>query len=92
MIKVTFTLDDETVDAIRALAQRRNKPQSQVVREAIAVYGRQEEKLDDEARARKLRILDELKKRPPTRTRIAADREQREIRRHRREGWRRSGE
>jgi predicted transcriptional regulator len=92
MVKVTFTLDDETVEAIRALAQRRRKPQSLVVREAIAVYGRQEEKLDDRARARKLRIIDELKKRPPTRSRAATERELRDIRRGRREGWRRPGE
>ena len=92
MLKVTFTLDDETVEAIRSLAQRRNKPQSLVVREAIAVYNQQEETLDEATRAQKLRILDELQKRAPTRSRAATERELRDIRIGRREGWRRPGE
>jgi hypothetical protein len=38
MTKVTFTLDDETVQAIRALAARKKKSRSLIVREAVAAY------------------------------------------------------
>ena len=90
MVKVTFTLDDETVEAIRTMAQRRKKPQSLVVREAVAAYASQEEKLGDDERARKLRVLDGLLARPRTRPQADVDTELREIRRARRVGWRRS--
>jgi predicted DNA-binding protein len=89
MAKVTFTLDDETVRAIRMLAERRNKPQSAVVREAVAVYVRQEETLDDTERVRRLRVLDHVMARPRTRPQAEVDRELREIRRSRRAGWQR---
>ena len=92
MIKVTFTLDDETVEAIRTLAGRRKKPQSLVVREAVAVYASQEEKLSHEERARRLRVLDDVMARPPTRPQVEVDQELRAIRRERRAGWRRPGE
>ena len=38
MVKVTFSLDDGTVDQIRRAAARLGRPQSQIVREAIADY------------------------------------------------------
>ena len=38
MVKVTFTLDDRTVSRLRQTAARANKPQSQVVREAVNDY------------------------------------------------------
>ncbi len=89
MTKVTFTLDDETVDTIRTIAARRKKPQSLVVREAVASYAGQEQKLDEATRKRKLRLLDELMAQPPTRPQGEVDKELREIRRARRVGWRR---
>ena len=92
MIKVTFTLDNETVEAIGSIAARRNKPRSLVVREAVAVYARQEDKLDDADRARRLRVLDEVMARPRTRPQAEVDKELREIRRARRVGWRRPAE
>jgi hypothetical protein len=92
MVKVTFTLDQETVDAIRAIAVRKNKPQSLVVREAVAAYACLEDRLDDAERARRLRLLDELARRPRTRPTSDVDSELREIRRARRAGWRRPGE
>jgi predicted transcriptional regulator len=36
MVKVTFTVDDETVRTLRTIAERLGKPQSMVVREAVA--------------------------------------------------------
>jgi predicted transcriptional regulator len=89
MVKVTFTLDDETVDAIRAIAERRKKPQSLVVREAVAAYRTQEEKLSARDRQRKLGILDALHVQPRTRPQGEVDAELRNIRRARRTGWRR---
>lgn len=89
MVKVTFTLDEDTIRTIRTIAERRHKPQSLVVREAVALYGTHEEKLDDDERQRRLRVLDALGSRPPTRTQAAVDQEVADIRRARRAGWRR---
>ena len=90
MVKVTFTLDDETVEAIRALAARKRKPQSLVVREAVAAYAGQEEKLTDSERTRRLRLLDDLSSRPATRPQAQVETELRALRRGRRSGWRRT--
>jgi len=87
--KVTFTLDDETVEAIRAIAERRRKPQSLIVREAVAAYAAQEEKLDDGERTRRLRVLDNLAKQPQTRRQAEVDQELQQLRAGRRAGWRR---
>lgn len=92
MAKMTFTLDEETVRAIRTLAERKRKAQSLVVREAVAAYARQEEKLGDEERARRLRVLDGLRGQPRTRQQADVDEELRDVRRARRAGWRRAGE
>ena len=57
MAKLTFSLDPETVQLLRAVSERRRKPQSLVVREAIAEYAARDEKLTDAERARKLEVL-----------------------------------
>ena len=87
--KVTFTLDDETVRVLRAFADRQRKPQSLVVREAIAAYANRETTLPDDERDRRLAVLDRLDAQPPTRTEAEVDRELRQLRRLRRAGWRR---
>ena len=87
MVKVTFTLDDETVQRLRKIAERTKKAQSLVVREAVAHYAAREDKLTPEERDEKLRILDELAAKLPTRPRSEVDRELRELRRSRRTGW-----
>ena len=92
MTKVTFTLDNETVEAIRAIAARKKKPRSLVVREAVAAYARQEDKLDEAEQLRRLRVLDDLRDRPRTRPQREVDDELRGIRRARRAGWRRPAE
>ena len=89
MVKVTFTLDEETVRRLRKIADRTKKPQSLVVREAVAHYAARDEKMSDEERDRMLRILDEVMKQPPTRSAEDVDRELREIRVSRRRGWQR---
>ena len=90
MAKVTFTLDDDTVKAIRKMAERTKKPQSLVVREAVAHYAAREDKLTPEEQTRMLRILDELGSRLPRKPREEVDRELRDLRRSRRTGWSRS--
>jgi len=88
MAKLTFSLDEATVEKLRKTATRLRKPQSMVVREAIARYAAEEEKLSDEERDRILKVIDYIKTLPPSGTRADAEREKREIRRSRRGGWR----
>jgi hypothetical protein len=85
MAKVTFTVDDETVRTLRTIAARLGKPQSMVVREAVAEYGR----LTEAERRRMLRVIDDMMKRPPDRTAAEVARELRRIRQARRHGGRR---
>lgn len=87
MAKVTFTLDDNTVERIRRMAERQKKPQSMVVREAVAHYAQREDTLSPEERDRRLRALRELGPKLPTRPREEVDRELRELRESRRTGW-----
>ena len=84
MVKVTFTLDDQTVDRLRRTAARLARPQSYVVREAIKEYEARSTKLSDEERSRMLAILDRIVQEPPTRTAAEVDRELDEIRAGRR--------
>ena len=90
MVKMTFTLDDETVAALNQSAQRLAKPRSAVVREAIREYGARAGRLSEEERRRMLRSIDAVMRTPPTRPRAAVERELAEIRRARRGGGRRS--
>jgi predicted transcriptional regulator len=87
--KVTYTLDDATVAKIRRTAARTNKPQSAIVREAVARYGEGLDHPPPEEVRRKLKILDAIMAMPPTRSAGAVDRELQELRRSRRAGWRR---
>ena len=92
MVKVTFTLDDETVERLRRLATRLGRPQSQVVRESIKEYEARSDKLSDEERRRMLAVLDRIMQEPPTRPQAEVEAELREIRRSRRRGWSRPDE
>ncbi len=87
MAKVTFSLDDETVRTLRAVAERTQKPQSAVVREAIVEYAAKDEKLSDPDRARKLQLIRQLRAQPPTRDQAGVDRELDDLRRSRKAGW-----
>jgi len=88
MAKVTFSLDDATVETLRKTATRLRKPQSLVVREAIAQYAAQEDRLSDDERERMLKVIDRFMKLPPSGSHTDAGREIQEIRRSRRTGWR----
>lgn len=87
MAKVTFSLDEDTVRTLRKLAERTRKSQSLVVREAVAHYAAQEQKMTPEERERWLRTYDELVAKIPPRPREEIDKELADIRRSRRTGW-----
>ena len=89
MVKVTFTLDDATVEELRRTAARLRKPQSQVVREAVAEYSTRTDKLTERERLHKLSVIERLKNAKPTRTQADNDAEIAEIRALRRQGGRR---
>jgi predicted transcriptional regulator len=92
MMKVTFTLDDQTVERLRRTASRLAKPQSYVVREAVREYELRSTKLSDEERERMLAIVDRMVQEPPTRTAAEVDVELGAIRASRRRwGRRRAG-
>jgi hypothetical protein len=87
MPKLTFSLDDETVRLLRRVSEQKRKAQSLVVREAIAEYSAREDRLPDEERERRLKVIRELTSQPPTRPGGEVDRELRDLRRTRRTGW-----
>jgi hypothetical protein len=86
--KVTYTLDDETVERVRKLAQRQRKPQSQIVREAVAHYAGREQKLTPEEIEQQLTILRELGAKLPDRPREDVERELKALRAARRGPYR----
>ena len=90
MVKMTFTLDDETVSVLRKATERLAKPQSVIVREAIREYGARMGRLGEDERRRMLRSIDAFLAQPPTRTAAAVERELRGLRAARRGSGRRS--
>ncbi|HSL22053.1 MAG TPA: ribbon-helix-helix protein, CopG family [Vicinamibacterales bacterium] len=90
MVKLTFTLDDETVADLERTASRLRRPKSQVVREAIREYGARTDRLSDDERTRMLEALDRMIRRPRSRSAAAVKRELAEIRAARRAGGRRN--
>lgn len=87
MVKVTYSLDDATVHRIRRAAERMGKPQSQVVREAVAEYDARTDRLSEAERLRMLDVLDRWRKEHTPRSPESVEAELREIRESRREGW-----
>jgi hypothetical protein len=90
MVKVTFSLDDETMDRIRRAAARLRRPQSHVVREAIADYAARADRLSERERTHLLGVLDDLGQARATRSARAVETELAGVRRARRQGGRRS--
>lgn len=84
VIKVTFTLDEATVDQLRRTAARVRKPQSQIVREAIGEYAARADRLTETERQRMLAALDRALGRPPSRPTTETAAELRAIRAARR--------
>ena len=89
MVKMTFTLDDDTVAKLKRAATRFDKPQSWVVREAVADYAAKSDMLTPEEKARMLAALGRLRQAPIEKTSAEVDREIAEIRASRRAAGRR---
>jgi hypothetical protein len=85
MVKVTYSLDEATVRRIRRTADRLGKPQSHVVREAVAEYDARTDRLSETERLRMLDVLDRLRDEPVARSRESVEVEFREIRASRHE-------
>lgn len=83
-VKVTFTLDEATVNRLRLTAERLKKPKSQVVREAIREYHDRSDRLSETERKRMLAALDWYDANVPKRPQEDADRELAEVRAARR--------
>jgi predicted DNA-binding protein len=89
MVKVTFTLHEETIEQLRRAAARLGKPQSAIVREAIHDYADRMGRLSADERRRMLAIIDRVIARPPIRSQREVDREIAAVRAARRSGGRR---
>jgi len=89
MVKVTFTLDDETVGCLRDTARRLEQAQSAVVRAAIRDYSSRVGRPSERERRRLLRVLDDVIARLPDRMPARVRAELAEIRASRRHGGRR---
>ena len=88
MAKVTYTLDDRTVDLLKRTAAQQRKAQSQVVREAIAEYAARVERLSEAERSRMLQVLATVRATAPSRPAAEVDEELRTLRAARRQGGR----
>jgi len=89
MARVTFSLDDATVETLRRTAARLRRPQSQIVREAVADYAMRADRLSERERLEMLSALDRVRTLPASRSARAVDAELQSIREARRRGGRR---
>lgn len=89
-VRVTFSLDRETVGLLNDAAQRLAKSKSEIVRSAIRDYCARIGRLSEDERLRLLAAFDELVPKIPKRPQEEVDQELREIRESRRTGGRRT--
>lgn len=89
-VKVTYSVDAETVARLERAAERLGVPKSQVVREAIADYSARIDRLSERERLRLLRVFDEVVPVIPERPLAEVEAELAALRRARRGGGRRS--
>lgn len=89
MVKITVSVDEGTARTLKTMAERLRKPQSLVVREAIAEYSARAGRLTEVERRRMLRAIDEIVSRPSGVPQSQAEREIGDIRDARRRGGRR---
>lgn len=89
MIKRTFVLDEESSEYLDRTAARLGVAKSEVVREALRVYGEQMAKMTDEERSRALAAFDRASIRVPERPRADVEAELAEVSAARRGGGRR---
>lgn len=88
MIKVTFTLDEDTIASLERTAARLKRPKSQIIREAVRFYGEQTDRLTEDERKRMLDLFDEVTESIPHRLPSEVEKELEEIRLARRSGGR----
>lgn len=88
MIKRTFVLDDDSSAYLDRVADRLGMPKSQVVREALRVYGEQLGRLTEAERHEALAAFDREIARVPARPRREVDAELDEVAKARRRGGR----
>lgn len=91
-VKVTFTLDDNTIARLNDAAQRLALPKSEVVREAIQEYHGRIGKLSDAERRRLLEAFDQLVPAIPGRPAVDVERELLRLRKARKGGGRKRQE
>lgn len=89
MARATFSLDEATIAEIRRTAARLRKPQSHVIREAVADYAARADRLSEPERLHLLDVLDRLRGPKPARPAAEVDAELAAIRAARRAGGRR---
>lgn len=89
MARATFSLDEATIAEIRRTAERLKKPQSHVIRDAVADYAARTDHLSERERRHILSVLERIRTARPTRTEAAVDKELADIRAARRGGGRR---
>ena len=87
MVKMTFTLDETTVEALKRISRRLQKPQSYILREAICHFEPHAGQLTTAERTERVALLDRLVATAPRRPAAETDRELQEIRASRRKGW-----
>ena len=87
-IKVTFTLDEASVEMLERAAERVGKPKSQVVREAIRDYHDSAGRLSETERRQMLKTFEAVTDRIPPRSARAVDEELEQLRAARRSGGR----
>lgn len=90
MKKMTFTLDDASVRVLDRTAELLGAPKSQVVREALAMYGEQMGRLSEDERRRLLETFDRVLPALPDRPAAEVSQELASVARARRSGGRAS--
>ena len=89
MARATFSLDEATIAEIRRTAVRLRKPQSHVVRDAVADYAARADRLSERERQDLMDVLERLRDARPSRTAADVDAELAAVRSARRAGGRR---
>jgi pyruvate formate-lyase activating enzyme-like uncharacterized protein len=78
--EITLTLDDETIQQIERLARLLHRSAGEIVEDAMQHLQPTPRPLSDEERQRRLKALDEMRKRPSTKSQEEVQREIEEIR------------
>lgn len=87
-VKVTFSLDQETVRSLRQLSERMKRPKSAVLRDAIREYCEREDHVSEAERVSRVAALQQFLAENPPRDEAETQKELDEIRAARRGGGR----